>query len=132
MVAEMAGDRAMPATFARRNQAQVPYVAVLILTSLGLAITLFGSLEVIAAFSSMTFLLVSLLVSIANLRLHRETGARVAVVLTGITLMAATIVLLWVYLAMNDPSTLGVIALLYVVTIGAERAHFTWAERRSS
>ena len=107
-------------------------MAVLILTSLGLAITLSGSLEVIAPFSSMTFLLVSLLVSTANLRLHRETGARVSVVLIGIALMAATVVLLCVYLAMNEPSTLWVIALLYVITVGVERVHSAWAQRHSS
>ncbi|MCL1693132.1 MAG: APC family permease [Actinomycetia bacterium] len=129
MMADMGDDRTMPGAFARRNRAQVPYAAVVALTSLGLVLTLFGSLEVIASFSSMTFLLVSLLVSVANLQLRRQTGARASIVVAGIILMTITIVLLWVYLAMNDPATLGLVALLYVVSFGAERSYAVWRSR---
>ena len=129
MMADMGEDRTMPEAFARRNRVQVPYAAIVALTSLGLALTLFGSLEVIASFSSMTFLLVSLLVSVANLRLRRKTGARTPIVVSGIILMAVTIVLLWVYLATHDPTTLGFVALLYLVSFGAERSYAVWRSR---
>jgi hypothetical protein len=110
----------------------VPYVAIMVLTTFALVLTLFGSLEVIASFSSMTFLLVSLLVSIANLRLRTRTGARAPIVIAGIALMAATILLLWIYLGMHDPMTLGAIVLLYLVAAGAERLFALWQSRHAT
>jgi len=126
MMADMGADRTMPEQFARRSRAKVPFVAIITLTSLALILTLFGSLEVIASFSSMTFLLVSLLVSIANLRLRQRTESRTGIIVAGITLMAATILLLWIYLALHDPATLGLMALFYAVSVGVERSYAIW------
>ena len=130
MMADMGTDRTMPGPLARRNQAKVPFVAIVTLTSLALILTLFGSLEVIASFSSMTFLLVSLLVSITNLRLKHLTESRTGIIVAGIALMSATILLLWVYLALHDPATLGLMALFYAVSVGVERSYAIWRSRR--
>jgi len=129
MMADMGTDGTMPEPFARRNRSKVPYVAIIVLTAFALALTLLGSLEVIASFSSMTFLLVSLLVSIANLRLRAKTSARTPIVIAGIVLMTATILLLWIYLGMHDPMTLGAIVLLYLVAAGAEWLFAKWQSR---
>jgi amino acid transporter len=130
MMAEMGEEGTMPPALARRNQAGVPWGSVVAMTALGLALTLFGSLEVIASFSSMTFLLVSFAVSAANLRLHHHTSARVPIVVTGMALMAATIILLVVYLASNDPVTLAWVGGFYLVAGGAQRAFTLWQEAR--
>jgi len=132
MMADMGTDRTMPEALARRNRQKVPFVAIIILTSFALVLTLFGSLEVIASFSSMTFLLVSLLVSIANLRLRQRTGSRTEIIVAGIALMSATILLLWIYLALHDPTTLGLMALFYAVSIAAERSYAIWRSRHQS
>jgi amino acid transporter len=129
MMADMGTDRTMPESTARRNRSGVPFVAIIVLTALALVLTLFGSLEVIASFSSMTFLLVSLLVSIANLRLRQRTESRAGIIVAGIALMSATILLLWIYLVVHDPSTLGLIALFYVMSIAAERSYAIWRSR---
>lgn len=115
MMAEMSADKMMPAFLGRRTMARVPWSAVLVLTLLGLIFALVGGLTMIAAFSSMTFLLVSIGVSIANLRLHKKTGSRVSLVILGIGLMLTTVVLLLIYLLKNEPVTLALIALIYVV-----------------
>ena len=47
----------------------------------------------------------------------------------GIILMTVTIVLLWTYLAANDPATLGLVALLYLASFGAERSYVAWQSR---
>jgi amino acid transporter len=132
MMADMGADDSMPAIVTRRNRGNAPYVALGILTGLATALTVFGSLDVIASFSSMTFLLVSLLVSIANLRLRTTTGSRPWIVIPGIALMATTIILLITYLIQNDPATLGFIVLLYVVAGSALAIFAVWSHYKSS
>ena len=132
MMADMGSDRTMPEPLARRNRSKVPFVAIIILTSLALLLTLLGSLEIIASFSSMTFLLVSLLVSIANLRLRQETQSHAGIIVAGIALMSATILLLLIYLAIHDPATLGLMALFYLVSVAVERSYAIWRSRHET
>lgn len=73
--------------------------------------------------AGITFLLVSLIVSVANLRIRTRTDALASIVLAGIIRMTATIRLLWFYLATNDPGTLGQIVLIYTLAFGAERSY---------
>ena len=122
MMAEMGSDGVMPLGFASRTTSDVPKNALVTLTVVGLGLSLAGSLEVIASFSSLTFLIVSLVVSVANMRLQKRTGAKKWIVTTGITLMAATITLLVWYLATNQPGDLAFVALFYLAAFGAQRA----------
>ena len=115
LMAEMAQERHMPAFLARRNAEDVPGYAVLTMTLLGLAFALLGGLEIIASFSSMTFLLVSIAVSVANWRLRDKTRARVPIILAGIALMTITVSLLLVHLATERPITLIQLLALYLL-----------------
>jgi amino acid transporter len=94
MMAEMATKSRMPLAFSFRSRTDVPWIAVVTLTMLAIGFTLLGGLETIATFSSMTFLLVSIAVSVANLKLRAVTRSNVWLVLLGIGLMATTVVLL--------------------------------------
>ncbi|HHN73262.1 MAG TPA: amino acid permease [Thermopetrobacter sp.] len=114
MMAEMAGEGRMPAFLARRNLDNVPWIATVVLIALGGVFTLAGGLGVIAAFSSMTFLLVSIGVSVANWRLRLRTGAAPWAVLAGIALMATTVVLLVIHLLRDEPRTLAAVAGIYL------------------
>ncbi|WP_456427302.1 APC family permease [Rhodocaloribacter sp.] len=98
MMAEMTRSKKMPHAFSFRNRVDVPWVAVVALTAFALALTLLGGLELIASFSSMTFLLVSIGVSIANIRLRAKTHSRIGLILPGFLLMLATVVTLVYYL----------------------------------
>lgn len=120
MMAEMAAKNRMPKAFSLRSRKDVPWVAVAVLSVLGMAFTLAGGLEVIAAFSSMTFLLVSIGVSIANLKLRAETRSNAWLVLAGIGLMVTTIILLLAYLWQSSRGTLLWIVAIYAVVVGAE------------
>jgi len=120
MMAEMGDEGTMPALFGRRNRENAPWVAVLVLSGLGLAFTVAGGLTVIAAFSSMTFLLVSMGVSVANLRLRRQTGARRWLIWLGLALMTTTVVLLIVHLLGSNLQTLILIAVIYAATATLE------------
>ncbi len=106
LMAEMARERRMPSVLAARNLDNVPWVATIVLIALGGLFTLAGGLKVIASFSSMTFLLVSIGVSVANWRLRDRTQATPWAVLAGIGLMGTTVLLLVVHLVRNEPETL--------------------------
>jgi len=120
MMAEMAREARMPKAFSFRSKMDVPWVAVIALTLFALAFTLASGLEVIAAFSSLTFLLVSIGVSIANLRLRAVTKSRIGLVFLGLGLMATTVLLLIVHLWQSSRDTLVWITAIYGVVIAAE------------
>jgi len=120
MMAEMAHSHQMPKPFSFRNRVQVPWAAVVTITALALMFTLLGGLELIAAFSSMTFLLVSSAVGIANLRLRHKTGANSIIIVPGLILILATLATLVVYLWQHDLPTLIWIAAIYLFITAAE------------
>jgi len=122
MMAEMAGHARLPTAFSFRNKMDVPWLAVVALNTLAMAFTLAGGLEVIAAFSSLTFLLVSIGVSVANFRLRAETKSRIGLVALGLGLMATTVVLLIVHLWQSSRATLVWIIAIYGVVLVAELA----------
>lgn len=132
MMADMGSDGTMPSAFTRRNTNQSPHVALFAMTGLAVGLSLSGSLDIIASFSSLTFLLVSAAVSVANLRVHRETKSRVWIVVTGLILMIATIGLLIFYLASNSPVELAALAAIYLLAIVANRSFETWRRRQPS
>ena len=117
MMADMATEHEMPQAFSFRNRRTVPWIAVIVLGALTLVFTYFGGLELIASFSSLTFLLVSLAVNIANLRLRRKTKANVYYVLLGMILLLFTIVTLIYYLFVHSPQALGWISSVYGIII---------------
>ncbi len=131
MMAEMASDKIMPPVMARYSKRGVPYIAVGVLTASGLAFTLLGGLTVIAAFSSMTFLIVSIMVSVANLRLLEQTRANPALIWLGLALMGVTVLLLTIHLWLHDFKTLLAIAGLYAVVIVVETL-VNWQKDTSS
>lgn len=127
MMAEMARETRMPKAFSFRNKKDAPWVAVVALTVFGLMFTVASGLEVIAAFSSLTFLLVSIGVSIANLKLRTETNCHVGLVLLGLGLMSTTVLLLIVHLWDSSRDTLLWISAIYGVVFAVE---FLFSKRR--
>jgi amino acid transporter len=117
MMAEMASDDAAPVAFSFRSRVDVPWLALLTITVLAIGLTALGGLELIAAFSSMTFLIVSLAVSIANFRLRNQTGSHAVFVATGVALILATIVIMCIYLWRHAPINLAWISSIYVSII---------------
>ncbi len=88
-------------------------IVVLVYIALLTGLTALGGLELIAAFTSMTFLIVSFAVSIANFRLRNPTGSRSVFVVTGMALILATIVIMCVYLWRHAPTNLAWISSIY-------------------
>ena len=120
MMYELAKERMMPKVFSFRNRTEVPWLAIVVLTILSLAFSLAGGLEIIAAFSSITFLLVSSSVSIANLVLRDKTKSNIWIITIGIIIMTFAIVLLVYYLWKNQPYLLTWIGVSYLGVIATE------------
>ncbi len=110
---EAAADRLAPHFLAEVDAQGLPTRAVLLIGGFGLLLGLLGGLEVIASFSSLTFLLVSIAVCVANLRLRHETRSRIVPIGLGLVLMLATVALLLAYMVEDDPNGLRVVAGIY-------------------
>ena len=117
MMAEMASEHEMPQAFSFRNREEVPWIAVVVIAVLTIAFTYFGGLELIAAFSSLTFLLVSLAINIANYKLRQKTEANTYYIVLGSLLLLFTIGTLIVYLIQHSPQILIWIVTVYMVLI---------------
>jgi amino acid transporter len=112
---EIATDNLAPRALSSRTRAGVPALAAIVITVLALVLTVMGGLELIASFSSMTFLLVSIAVCVANFRLRKVTKTALTPIIFGIALMASTVILLVRYLLDGHGRTLGFIGAAYAV-----------------
>lgn len=117
MMAVMTTEHELPNAFSFRNREKVPWIAVVTLAILAILFTYFGSLELIASFSSFTFLLVSFAVNIANYKLRHKTKANPYYIILGSTLLLFTIGTLVFYLATHSPEKLMWIICIYTVVI---------------
>jgi len=123
LASEMATDSLAPRLFSFRSpRTDVPLEGIVVITVLAGAFTALGTLAAIAAFSSMTFLLVSIGVCIANLRLRSQTGSVILPIVLALALMGTTVVLLTIYLAENDVIALAFTGGTYAVTAAAHLA----------
>jgi len=116
LASEIATDSLAPRAFAFRNRTNIPVVGIIIITFLASILTVFGGLEFIASFSSMTFLLVSIAVNLANVRLYKATKSKRFPIILGLVLMGTTVILLIIYMARNLPWTLLIITCIYATT----------------
>jgi amino acid transporter len=106
MAFEMSHDNLAPKAFSFRNRTGVPTTAAIVITLLAALLSALGGLELIASFSSLTFLLVSIAVCVANLKLRNITQSTVIPIALGIALMSATVLLLVIYMARNNAMAL--------------------------
>lgn len=115
MLATISSEGVFPPFLSRRNRRMIPHYALLAMFVLAGLFVLYGHLDGIIAFASMTFLLVSMAVSLANLRLHRQTQSRAGIVLLSLMLMGLTVGLMVYYLYRHEPDTLRDIGLVYLL-----------------
>jgi amino acid transporter len=116
LASEIAADCMAPRVFAFHNRTKIPVFAIIIIAAFASILTVFGGLEFIASFSSMTFLLVSIVVNLANARLYKTTKSKRFPIILGLVLMGTTVVLLIIFMAHNIPWTLLIIACIYATT----------------
>jgi len=88
LMAVIASDGYLPAFLARRRKDHIPSYAAIVMTALALIMVLLGGLEELLEFSSITFILVSLLMAYANFVKRKETGTHAALAIGAVVLLA--------------------------------------------
>lgn len=117
MIAIMAKKKRLPKLLAKRNNKDIPYVAIISLTVLSAIFCLLNSLETIASFASIIFLLVCFCVSLANLKLVKTTKSNKYLVILTLFLIGASSIMLLVHLAANNLNTLLWVILLFLCVV---------------
>jgi len=125
-LAAIADDGYMPAAMTKRA-GLIPRRAIVAMAVMASALVMAGGLRMILEFGSITFLLVSLLMAIANHKMRAKTRSHdMMTVLAIIGLTLGAVMILW-YDANNKPVELAVVVGLYAaLTVGA------WAFARRS
>lgn len=118
-MARIADDRFFPALLEHRRGA-IPVNAILTMALTASALIVVGGLRMILEFGSVTFLVVSFLMALANYRLRDKTHSHVVMTwIAMIALAGGTGIIFW-YEGQTQPEQMLFIAALYViVTLGA-------------
>ena len=115
----IAKDGYFPQLLSKRKN-NIPYISIITMALFAFLLILIGNLKVILEFSSVTFLLVSLLMAIANLKIYKKTSSSLIITIVAIIglLMGMILILYYEYTAQVEQ--LYFIGGLYILlTLGA-------------
>lgn len=113
-MAVIAADGYFPAVLSHRVN-RTPVFAIICMSSLAFVLVLAGSLQVILEFGSITFLLVSLLMAIANYKMRKLTRSSLLVTVIAMVGLALGTGLIIYYEYLNQPEQLIFIVILYAI-----------------
>ncbi len=118
-MARIADDGYLPPIIAQRKE-NIPKTAIIVMAAIASLLVAMGGLRLILEFGSITFLLVSLLMAIANFKIRKQTNSSTWITIISILgLLIGTILILYYEYKIN-PEQLLFIAMLYaVLTLGA-------------
>lgn len=115
----VAGDGYLPSFLTKRKN-NIPVLAIITMSIFAFILILLGNLKVILEFSSVTFLLVSLLMAIGNLKIYKKTNSSLVITLLAIVGLSLGMVLILYYEYTTQIEQLYFIFGLYMIlTIGA-------------
>ncbi|MCB9252033.1 MAG: amino acid permease [Flavobacteriales bacterium] len=120
-MAVIAEDGLFPAFLSKREK-NIPRNAILTMTVIACFLILVGGLQLILEFGSITFLVVSLLMAIANFRIRRKTGASILLTVTSILGLSLSTMLILVYEFQNNKRQIFSMLVLYALLIVSARA----------
>jgi len=131
LLAVIAADGYFPAALAKRRKEHIPTNAILVMTVTAFGFVALGGLEAILEFSSITFIIASLLMAWANLKMRRETRTSGSIaVLAVLALGASAAAILW-YQWRTHPGSLAVTLGLYLALTMAAAAFARRARTRT-
>ncbi len=118
-MAAVAEDDYLPRVLTKRRK-NIPVNAIVTMAVISSLLILVGGLELILEFGSITFLLISLLMAIANNKLRRETkSSRVVTLLAIITLAVGGGLILYYEFTYEFKQMIAIVAMYILLTIGA-------------
>lgn len=119
-MAVIAADGFFPRVLARRKNG-IPRIGIITMALTASTLILVGGLELILEFGSVTFLLVSLLMAIANFKIRKQTNSSIIITLLAILCLTTGTVLILYYEYTHQWEQLLFIISLYVILTG-----FSW------
>ncbi len=111
----IANDGFFPSFLAKRNTYNIPTNAIIMMSFLAFCLILSGSLKLILEFGSVTFLIVSLLMAIANFKIRDKTDSSIYPTILAIILLSGSTILIIYYEFKVEFEQMLFIILLYVV-----------------
>ena len=118
-MAAVAEDGYLPRVLTKRRN-NIPVIAVVTMAVISSLLILVGGLELILEFGSITFLLISLLMAIANNKMRNETkSSRVVTLLAIITLAVGGGLILYYEFTHEFKQMIAIVAMYILLTIGA-------------
>lgn len=119
-MATIAKDGYMPAFLAKRDASNIPNRAILSMSFFAFLLILSGNLRVILEFGSVTFLLVSLLMAIANFTIRKETKSSATIALAAIFgLLFSTALILYYEFENHREQLYFILGLYLLLTLSA-------------
>lgn len=115
----IASDSFFPAYLSQRKN-NIPINAIITMAVIASLLILIGGLQLILEFGSITFLLVSLLMAIANFKIRKKTNSSSAVTIISILgLGMGGVLILWYEFKNNWVQLVSILVLYFVLTIAA-------------
>lgn len=111
----VARDGFFPKFLEKRNIYNIPTNSILMMSFLAFCLILSGSLKLILEFGSVTFLIVSLLMAIANFKVRDKTDSSFFITILAIILLLASTILIIFYEFQVEMEQMFFIVFLYVV-----------------
>ena len=111
----IAKDGFFPKILAKRNALNIPIFSILTMAALSFCLVLSVSLKLILEFGIVTFLIVSLLMSIANYKIRDKTNSSTFVTLLSIFLLSSSTLLIIYYELKAEIEQMLFIMLLYII-----------------
>ncbi|MBD3791390.1 MAG: amino acid permease [Campylobacterales bacterium] len=125
-IAVIAKDGYFPSFLAKRKN-DIPIIAIIFMSLFAFILILIGNLKVILEFGSVTFLLVSLLMAFANLKIYKQTSFSLPLILFAIAGLFIALILILYFEYKNQIEQLYFIGIIYMVlTLGAML--FSWGK----
>lgn len=124
-MARIADDGYLPHIISLRHN-NIPKYAIITMAMVASLLIAMGGLRLILEFGSITFLLVSLLMSVANFKIRKKTNSSLLITLLSITgLLVGTVLILYYEWQTNAEQLFFIVVLYAVLTLGAwGYAHF--------
>ena len=115
LMAVIAEDGHFPEVLAVRTRGHIPRNAVWTMFALAFLLILVGGLQLILEFGSITFIIVSFLMAVANFKMRRETGSNVVLTVAAMVCLLGAGLLVLYFEFLRAPEQLLSILVLYAV-----------------
>ena len=117
LMAVIADDGYFPKALRVRIKGHIPRNAIWTMFALAFLLVIIGGLQIILEFGSITFIIASFLMAVANFKKRKETDSHVILTLVAMICLFVAGVLILGFKLMHAPEQLGAIAVIYVILI---------------